>query len=247
MMENTNYGDIFHATSTGVTVDSQMPFFGSLARSGVILANMWGVYHPSDQNYVAMTAAIPIDSGRSISRPYHLPVTHLGDLLDNERKSWRAYVQNMKSPCELDSIGEGAKSYSPDDQPFVQFADVINIHSRCVDHIRDLKDFETAVANNSLPDFAWLAADNWWDGEGAWYQKYDVAFSNAKQDEFLRTTLQPLIESASWKQSKSLLIITWDEADGWGWPDNHVPTILVGSPGLLRAARSFRTRPIIMA
>jgi len=31
------------------------------------------------------------------------------------------------------------------------------------------------------------------------------------------------------------LIVTWDETDGWGWPDNRVPTVLVGSPGLLRS------------
>ncbi len=28
--------------------------------------------------------------------------------------------------------------------------------------------------------------------------------------------------------------MTWDESLGWGWPDNHVATALVGSPGLLR-------------
>ena len=237
MMENTNYADVFHTAGAGagVTVDPKMPFFASLAQSGVVLANMWGVYHPSDQNYVAMAAGNTYKFGPVYFPNYRLPVTHLGNLLDEKRKSWRAYVQNMKSPCKLDGAGAGGTSYSPDDQPFVQFTDVIENRTRCVAHIRDLGDFETAIANNNLPAFAWLAADDWWDGEGAWYNKYDVAFSNLAQDKFLRTTLQPLIESAQWKQSKSLLIVTWDEADGWGWPDNHVPTILVGSPGLLRA------------
>ena len=235
MMENTNYADVFHTAGTNVTVDPQMPFFGTLAKSGVILANMWGVYHPSDQNYVAIAAGNTYRFGPVYYPDYQLPVTHLGNLLDGKGKSWGAYVQAMKSPCELASIGDGRASYSPDDQPFVQFTDVIENHSRCAQHIRDLSDFEAAIAKNDLPDFAWLAADNWWDGEGAWYNKYNVAFSNAKQDDFLRSTLQPLADSPAWKQSKSLLIVTWDEADGWGWPDNHIPTLLVGSPGLLRA------------
>ena len=68
-----------------------------------------------------------------------------------------------------------------------------------------------------------------------WYENYDVALSNAKQDEFLRSALQPLVESAQWKESRSLLIVTWVESGGWGWPDKQVPSILVGSPGLLQA------------
>ncbi len=235
MMENTNYADVFHTSGNVVTVDPHMPFFAALARSGVILANMWAVYHPSDQNYVALAAGNTYRFGPVYFPDYHLRATHLGDLLDARGRSWRAYVQDMKSPCDLKNTGKGRKSYSPDDQPFVQFSDVIDNDARCDADLRDLGDFEAAIASNSLPDFAWLAADNWWDGEGAWYRKYDVGFSNARQDQFLRTTLRPLITSASWKHSKSLLIITWDEADGWGWPDNHVPTILVGSPGLLRA------------
>src|SRR5271165_5376388 len=56
MMENTNYADVFRASGTTVTVDARMPFVASLIGKGVILSNMWGTYHPSDQNYVAMIA-----------------------------------------------------------------------------------------------------------------------------------------------------------------------------------------------
>src|SRR6202000_2310856 len=141
MMENTNYADIFHTAGAKVTVDPAMPFFGSLAHDGVILANMWATYHPSDQNYVAVIAGNTYKFGPVYFTDYRLRATHIGDLLDAKGKSWRAYVQNMKSPCELKSIGEGGASYSPDDQPFVQFADVIENHAQCVDHIRDLNDF----------------------------------------------------------------------------------------------------------
>jgi hypothetical protein len=235
MMENTNYADVFHTTGNTVTVDPQMPFFASLAKSGVILSNMWETYHPSDQNYVAMIAGNTYRYGPVYYPDYDLPVTHLGDLLNAQGKSWSGDVQDMITPCNLASIGQGETSFSPDDEPFVQFQDVIDNRARCVADIRDLKDFTAAIASNTLPNFAWLAADNWWDGEGAWYENYDVAFSNAKQDQFLQSALQPLVDSASFQQSRSLLIVTWDEADGWGWPDDHVPTILVGSQGLLQA------------
>jgi hypothetical protein len=235
MMENTNFADVIQITGNTVTFDPQMPFFASLAKSGVILNNMWETYHPSDQNYVAMIAGNTYRYGPVYYPDYDLPVTHLGDLLNAQGKSWSGDVQDMITPCNLASIGQGETSFSPDDEPFVQFQDVIDNRARCVADIRDLKDFTAAIASNTLPNFAWLAADNWWDGEGAWYENYDQAFSNAKQDQFLQSALQPLVDSAQFQQSRSLLIVTWDEADGWGWPDDHVPTILVGSPGLLQA------------
>ena len=235
MMENTNYADVLHTTGSSVSVDSRMPFFASLASRGVILSNLWQTYHPSDQNYVAMVAGDTFKYGPVYYPDYGLRAEHLGDLLSARGKSWAGYVQYMGTPCNLVSVGDEQRSFSPDDEPFVQFQDVIANHRRCADHVRDLTDFESAIAGNGLPDFAWVAADNWWDGEDAWYDAYDVGFSNEKQDQFLRSALEPLVESAQWKKSRSLLIITWDEADGWGWPDNHVATILVGSPGLLRA------------
>jgi hypothetical protein len=240
MMENTNYADVFHLNGTTVTVDSGMPFVASLVGEGVVLDNMWGTYHPSDQNYVAMIAGNTFVSGPVYYPDFDLSAPHLGDLLNASGKEWKGYVQFMKTPCNLNSVGQGQAAFSPDDEPFVQFQDVIGDPIRCDADLRDLADFERAIRSNTLPDFAWLAADNWWDGEGAWYENYDVGYSNTKQDQFLRSTLQPLIESAAWRDSRSLLILTWDEADGWGWPDNHIPTMLVGSPGLLKAGKVLR-------
>jgi hypothetical protein len=240
MMENTNYADVFHVNGTTVSVDAQMPFVASLVGRGVVLSNMWATYHPSDQNYVAMIAGNTFVYGPIYYPDFDLSAPHLGDLLDARGKNWKGYVQFMRTPCNLKSVGKGQASFSPDDEPFVQFQDVIGNPIRCDADLRDLTYFETAIASNTLPDFAWLAADNWWDGEGAWYENYDVGYSNSKQDEFLRSTLQPLIESSAWSDSRSLLILTWDEADGWGWPDDHIPTLLVGSPGLLKAGTVLR-------
>jgi hypothetical protein len=240
MMENTNFADVFHVNGTTVTGDARMPFVASLLGKGVVLTNMWATYHPSDQNYVAMVAGNTFVYGPVYYPDFDLSARHLGDLLDARGKHWKGYVQFMGIPCNLNSDGQGQESFSPDDEPFVQFQDVIGNPVRCDADLRGLADFEAAIASNTLPEFAWIAADNWWDGEGAWYETYDVGYSNTKQDEFLRSTLQPLIESAAWKDSRSLLILTWDEADGWGWPDDHIPTILVGSPGLLKAGTVLR-------
>jgi hypothetical protein len=234
MLENTNYSDIIHTTGRSVTIDAQVPFLASLARKGVTLTNMWGNYHPSDQNYVAMVAGDTYKYGPVYFPDFDLPVTHLGDLLDAKGKSWRAYVQDMKTPCNLatDAVDQG--NYAPDDQPFVHFKNVIDNPERCAATARDLTDFASAIATKSLPDFAWIAADGWWDGEGAWWDEFSIGDSLAAQDQFLKSTFAALVNSSQWRKSRSLLIVTWDESLGWGWPDNRVPSFLFGSPGLLR-------------
>jgi hypothetical protein len=233
MMENTNFADVVHTRSGSFSIDARMPFLDSLARGGVLLTDSWGTYHPSDENYVAMVAGDTYKYGPVYYPDYDLPVNHLADLLDAHGKTWRAYVQHMNTPCNLASDSNGGW-YAPDDQPFAHFQDVIGDTRRCVAALRDLSDFETAITQNDLPDFAWIAADGWWDGEGAWYDNYDVGVSLRRQDEFLRSAFGALLSSPAWQQSRSLLIVTWDESLGWGWPDNHVATVLIGSPGLLR-------------
>src|SRR5208282_6222635 len=162
---------------------------------------------------------------------FDLPETHIGDLIEAKGKTWRGFVQKMKSPCNLVSQGW----FAPDDEPFAQFHDVISNPTRCQASLLDLTAFTAAIGADTLPNFAWLAANGWWDGEGAWEENFDVKFSLVKQDAFLRLALEPLVASSAWSHSHSIVIVTWDETDGWGWPDNHVPTIVIGSPGLVRA------------
>jgi hypothetical protein len=80
--------------------------------------------------------------------------------MDAKRKSWPGNVQYMRTPCNLASIG-GHASYSLDDQPFVQFANVIDNHARCVAHDRDLKDFETAIDRFAQPLSAAFSGQDW--------------------------------------------------------------------------------------
>jgi hypothetical protein len=233
MMENTNHADV--TGPDGRPLASRMPYLAALAREGVTLSQMWANYHPSDQNYVAMVAGDTFAYGPVYYPDYDLAAPHLGDLLEARGRSWRAYVQAMRVPCNLAKDAQGAGHYAPDDQPFAHFRSVVADRARCGRTLRDLADLQADIDAQALPSFAWVSADGWWDGEGAWEERRDVAFSLARQDEFLRGTLEPLLASRAWRESRSLLVITWDESLGWGWPDNRVPTILAGSPGLLRA------------
>jgi hypothetical protein len=140
----------------------------------------------------------------------------------------------MHKPCNLQADTMPGAHYAPDDQPFALLRNVVDDPVRCAAALRDLDELRSDAQAGALADFSWIAADGYWDGEGAWEQRGDVGESLAAQDKFLRESLEPLLASAAWRQSRSLLVVTWDESLGWGWPDNRIPTVLVGSPGLLR-------------
>jgi len=239
MMENTNYADVVGVRNGKPVISAEMPYLASIAPQGVIATNFWGTYHPSDQNYIAMVAGDTFKLGPVYFPDFDLPQNHIGDLLEAKGLSWRGYVQGMKTPCDLQSGPTWDPNYAPDDEPFANFANVISNATRCKASLLDLTDFTASISSHTLPNFAWLAADGFNDGEGAWYLDYSVPYSLAVQDAFLKSTLAPLLRSTAWTNSRTLVAIVWDEADGWAWPDNHVPLILIGSPGLLREGTSY--------
>ena len=214
MMENTNYADVVMMADTPdqkPTINPAMPYFASLANSGVLLTDSWGTYHPSDQNYVAMVAGNTYRYGPVYFPDYNLTVTHLGDLLEAKGLTWKAYAQNANGTCDLTDHGH----FYPDDEPFVQFWDVIGNSTRCNNNIRPMTDLAIDAANNALPNFAWIAADDYYDGEAAWFADYNMTFSLEVQDGFLKMALEPLLNSSTWMNTRSLLVIVWDESLGW--------------------------------
>jgi hypothetical protein len=94
----------------------------------------------------------------------------------------------------------------------------------------------------STPDFAWIAADDYYDGESA---GNGSRHSREVQDGWLKRTVSPILASPAWRTQRSLLIITWDEAGvtaRTAEPGNRVATVLVGSPGTARAGYVSRAR-----
>ncbi len=202
MMENTDYGQL-----VGDTRDA--PYMNSLAARGALLANYQAIYHPSDENYLAIAGG-----GAFVSRGVYFPNIHvaarnLGDLLEAAGRSWRTYEEGMGTPCNTTTRYD--QNYEPDDAPFILFTDIQRNPARCRAHLVDLHQWPRDLSDPATtPAFAWLAADDYDDGElpGNGSPK-----SLRVQDAWLRATLQPLFTSAAWREQKCLLILTWDESD----------------------------------
>jgi hypothetical protein len=233
MMENTNYSAVA-ADTTG------MPFFHSLMAKGTAMADYHAVYHPSDENYLAIAGGDTYATGAVYWPTITDPHQNLGDELDANGLSWKAYEQGMGVPCNDSSSTEHTYDsyYAPDDAPFINYTDVSGNAARCQAHLVDTNQLGTDLRQTSTtPAFSWLAADDYYDGESSGNGN---AASRAVQDGWLKQTLTPIMNSPAWTTQRSLLIVTWDEAEGEA--DNQVATVAVDSAGLVHAGYSSNTR-----
>lgn len=216
MMENTDYGQL-------IGDDRDAPFMNSLAVRGAVLANYQAIYHPSDENYLAIAGGDAFVSHGQYFPNIHVAAGNLGDLLEAAGRSWRTYEEGMGTPCNTSTRYD--KNYEPDDAPFILFTDIQSNPGRCRDHLVDLHQWPQDLKQvATTPVFAWLAADDYDDGEmpGNGSPK-----SLQVQDAWLRATLAPLFGSPAWREQRTLLILTWDESDTTA--NNHIPTIVLGS------------------
>ena len=222
MMENTNYDEVI-----GDTTDA--PFINNLAGQGTLLDNHSGVYHPSDENYLAIAGGDTFVHGAIYYPNIKVTAPHIGDELEAAGKTWKAYEQGMGTPCNTSNNHDSY--YEPDDAPFINFTDISSNATRCAQHLFDTTQLTTDLQSAATtPNFAWIAADDYYDGESS---GNGSAQSLQVQNGWLQQTLQPIFNSPAWTQQRSLLVLTWDESASSN--GNHVATILLGSPGAVQA------------
>ncbi|WP_438296148.1 alkaline phosphatase family protein [Streptomyces sp. HUAS TT7] len=223
MMENTDYSAIMNDPA-------DTPYLHSLMDQGATLTDFHGVYHPSDENYLAVAGGDTYAKGATYWPNINSPQHHLGDTLEAAGKSWKAYEQGMGTPCNTKNNNDSY--YEPDDAPFINYTNVSGNASRCAAHLFDTTQLATDLRSASTtPNFSWIAADDYYDGEASGNGN---ATSLKTQDGWLKQTLAPVLTSPAWTQERSLLVLTWDESNNEAY--NHIVTTLVGSQGTVPAA-----------
>ncbi|HSY28432.1 MAG TPA: alkaline phosphatase family protein [Burkholderiaceae bacterium] len=220
MMENTNFSQVI-----GDTTDA--PFMNSLAQGGTLLTNYSGAYHPSDENYLAVSGGDTFVTGAIYYPNIKVTADHIGDELEAIGKSWKAYEQGMGTPCNTKNNVDNY--YEPDDAPFINYTNISGNPARCAAHLFDTTQLTADLQSAATtPNFSWIAADDYYDGEAS---GNGSAASLQVQDGWLKQTLQPIFASPAWTGQRSLLILTWDESASSG--TNHIAGIVYGSQGLV--------------
>ncbi len=239
MMENKAPTDIFGTSNNKPNCASPTtapaPYLSQLACNNISLTNSHGLMHPSDPNYVALASGqlgIQGNNFSSLSSVGGINTKHLGSITEDAGKTWKGYIEGTNSSCDLT-----AKSpYDPDDLPFLYFKGVGNNTTYCQNHLKPISDFWTDLASTTtkMPNYVWFVpnSDNTMHNNCGTLSTCVTA-----GDTWMKNNLPKLLNSTAFTKEKSLLIITWDEDKDWT-PANPIPTILVGSPGLMKAGGS---------
>ena len=229
MMENTDYNEV-------VNNPTDTPYMHTLMSEGATMSNYHAVYHPSDENYLAIAGGATYATGATYWPNIKDPNPNIGDELVSAGKTWKAYEQGMGTPCNLTTQYDSY--YEPDDAPFINYTDVSGNTAYCQAHLFDTSQLTTDLKSTATtPNFSWIAADDYYDGESSGNGN---ATSLKTQDGWIQQTVAPILTSPAWTTQKSLLIITWDEDSTE--PDNHVDTIVVGSQGTVPAGTVSTSR-----
>lgn len=193
--------------------------FNNLAAKYALLTQSYAVDHPSLPNYLALTSG-STQGITSDCTSCFVNATNVADLVENDGKTWKAYMESMPSPCYLGDSGDYAQKHNP----FVYYDDIRTNTSRCQNDDVPLTQLDTDLSNNALPAYAWITPNLCHDG-------HDCSDSTA--DGFLGYEVSKILVSPSFDQN-SLLIITFDEGSSdatcCGLPSSaggHIATLLI--------------------
>lgn len=203
-----------------------LPFMQRLAAAGAVLTNYRGVAHPSQPNYIAMTAGSTDGVNGDVS--VTLDVPHIGDLLEQKGLTWKAYAENYPVDCFLGdtngTIEQG--QYVRRHEPFIEFLDVQRDPDRCRTHIVNANVLDADIVTGALPNFSFYSPDNQHNGHDS---------SAAAADAWLEQRFGPLLKDQRFV-SDMLFIVTWDESRSQ--LHNDVLTVMTGpsvKPGVASA------------
>jgi hypothetical protein len=138
-------------------------------------------------------------------------------------RSWRTYAQDYPTTagCHTAATYTGpvdgpgvAGTYARKHNPAMSFTSVNQNAQRCAEHITDFSHFDPAAANFNLivPNLCHDMHDCPVSAGDSWLQ-------NWLPSHFLNTS--------TWNQTNSAVIITWDEGTSPTGGGGHIPTIII--------------------
>ena len=208
IFENTNYQAALN-----------QPFFAQLAASGALLSNFKAEVHPSEGNYIALTAGS--NFGIASDQAVDLNQRNIVDLLEEKGKTWRVYLEGYPGGC---FTGSKAGKYYRKHNPFISFTDISGSPTRCANLV-DATQLDSDIQSGNLADYSFYVPDADNDGHDT-----DVAFA----DQWFSSAFEARIKDLHFIQDL-LLITTFDESGLLG--GNRIYTSLVG-PSVLPGSSS---------
>ncbi len=218
-----------HSFSDIVGNAANMTYLNGLIAANSLATQYYADAHPSLPNYFMLT----VGEGTSITGTegdsWDGVVTddNVVRALTAAGKSWKAYAEALPS---VGYLGGDTGAYLQHHVPVVYFSDVQQSSTQAA-NVVPFTQLATDIANNTLPDYAFITPDV---NDDAHNCPVGMATCTSDQmlaaaDQWLSTNIAPLLASTAFQNS--LLIVTFDESEdsdtehGGG----HVPYVLVSS------------------
>jgi acid phosphatase len=193
--------------------NSSMPYLNSLAAKYGLATRYYADIHPSIGNYFMLTTGQIETIDDSFS----------GVITDNNivrelvkaKKSWRSYSEGLPS---VGYLGGDTGSYLKHHNPFAYLSDVVGTSE--AGNLVPFSQFSSDLANGTLPDFSFITPN-------AVNDAHDGSLATA--DQWLKTHIDPLINSSGFKNG-GLLVIVFDESvlSDLSHVGGHVAMVVIG-------------------
>jgi hypothetical protein len=211
LMENKESGDVIGS--------GDAPYLNSLARQYGMAANYYGVSHPSLPNYLELLAGSTFGITSDCTDCF-VNSSNLADQLDAAHKSWKAYMEDMPSPCYVGDAGDYAQKHDP----FIYFNDIRTNPARCA-NIVPLTQFGRDLAANALPNLVWITPN-------LCHDMHDCDVGTG--DSWLKGFLPQILNLPTWQSSA--LFLLWDEGSSNAGccqvaQGGHTPMLLLAPQG----------------
>lgn len=218
MVENHSYSQ--------VVGNPNMPYLNSLIQQNGLATNYDANSHYSIPNYFWVTTGKYVTLNDGSQSVYN--VDNVTRYLLAAGKTWNAYEESIPS---AGYTGPTVEPYEKNHDPFVFFSDVVN--SSQVMNVVPFTQLATDIANNQLPNYAFITPNSNHDGHTK---------NLATMDQWLSANLPTLLNSSYFQPGgDGILFITFDEsldsdcaplATCPSLPENggggHVATIVIG-------------------
>ena len=244
-------------SAKSVIGDPNTPYITSLAQQYGEAANYFGVTHPSEPNYIAMTSGSNwfTNNDNPANRFDH---TNVVDTLEARHISWDAYMEALPADPLADFWPSSAQPlYASKHNPFALYTDVRDNPAR-VAHIKPYTALAGDLNRPHAPRFVYITPDQCNDMHGgvtdtiAGHPETPCPFNSTNDDPndiklkknadaFVKSAVTTIMSSRAWTRHSAIFIVA-DEGDftgnavngGWDSPAGccDSPVLPAGDPDI---------------
>ncbi|MDQ4489479.1 alkaline phosphatase family protein [Sinomonas sp. ASV486] len=192
----------------------------------------------------------PAQVASSTATPHMFSGRTIVDQLEESGKTWKAYMENLPqagSNVEFAPVVQGktVKLYAQKHNPFMYFSDIVNSPER----LQKIVPLEHNLANDlktgNVPDFVWVSPNQCHDMHGI--SPSSAALIGEPQcgypasgldhgaiqmgDAYVKQQVSQIMDSETWKTTKSSIVLVWDENDYSGSSGGPGSPVGVSTPG----------------